>query len=54
MSWEWADPIRERDFGAPLPRGYTLERVDEDTYWDCHEAELREHFSPEALFLPTT
>jgi len=51
MSWDWADPIRERIFGAPLPGDYTLERVDEDTYWDRHDAELREHFPPDALFL---
>jgi GNAT superfamily N-acetyltransferase len=50
MSWDWADPIRETIFGAPLPGGYTLERVDEDTYWDLHEAELRAHFSPDVLF----
>jgi GNAT superfamily N-acetyltransferase len=50
MSWEWAVPIRERIFGAPLPGGYTLERVDEDAYWDLHEEELREHFPPDALF----
>ena len=37
MSWEWTNEIRERIFGAPLPDGYTLERVDEDTYWDRHE-----------------
>jgi GNAT superfamily N-acetyltransferase len=50
MSWDWADPIRETIFGAPLPGGYTLERVDDDTYWDRHEAELRAHFSPDVLF----
>jgi hypothetical protein len=50
MTWEWAVEIRERIFGAPLPGGYRLERVDEDTYWDLHEAELREHFPPDALF----
>jgi GNAT superfamily N-acetyltransferase len=50
MSWEWAAEIRERHFGPPLPGGYRLERVDEDTYWDRHEAELREHFGPEAYF----
>ena len=50
MSWDWADPIRETIFGAPLPGGYTLERVDADTYWDLHEAELREYFSPDVLF----
>lgn len=49
MSWEWTNEIRERIFGAPLPDGYTLERVDEDTYWDRHEEELREHFGQEAL-----
>jgi GNAT superfamily N-acetyltransferase len=50
MSWDWAEPIRDRIFGAPLAGGYTLERVDEDTYWDLHEAELRAHFSPDVLF----
>jgi GNAT superfamily N-acetyltransferase len=50
VSWDWADEIRAKHFGAPLPGGYTLERVDEDTYWDLHEAELREHFSPDVLF----
>jgi GNAT superfamily N-acetyltransferase len=50
MSWEWADEIRERHFAPPLAGGYRLERVDEDTYWDRHEAELREHFPPDALF----
>src|SRR5262245_39168341 len=50
MSWNWADPIRDRIFTAPLPGAYTLERVDEDTYWDLHEAELREHFTPDVLF----
>src|SRR4051794_18490331 len=50
MSWEWAAEIRERHLGAPLPGGYRLDRVDEDTYWDRHEAELREHFGPEAYF----
>ena len=50
MSWRWADPIRERIFDAPLSGGYTLERVDEDAYWDRHEEELREHFPPDALF----
>src|SRR3954453_14182273 len=49
MSWEWAAEIRERHFGPPLPGGYRLERVDEDTYWDRHEAELRQHFGNEAL-----
>jgi GNAT superfamily N-acetyltransferase len=50
MSGEWAGEIRERHFAPPLPGGYTLERVDEDTYWDRHEEELREHFPPDALF----
>jgi GNAT superfamily N-acetyltransferase len=50
MSWDWADPIRETIFGAPLEGDYFLERVDEDTYWDLHEAELREHFSPDVMF----
>ena len=50
MSWDWAVPIRERIFGAPLHGGYRLERVDEDSYWDLHEAELREHFPPDAMF----
>jgi GNAT superfamily N-acetyltransferase len=48
--WDWAEPIRERHFTPALPGGYALERVDEDTYWDRHEAELREHFPPEAYF----
>jgi GNAT superfamily N-acetyltransferase len=50
MSWEWVDEIRERHFAAPLPGGYTLERMDENAYWDLHEEELREHFPPDALF----
>jgi hypothetical protein len=41
MTWEWTAEIRERIFGAPLNGGYTLERVDEDAYWDRHEEELR-------------
>ena len=48
--WDWADAIRERHFSPSLPGGYTLERVDHNTYWDRHEAELREHFPPEAYF----
>ena len=48
--WDWADAIRERHFSPSLPGGYALERVDHDTYWDRHEAELREHFPPEAYF----
>lgn len=51
MSWEWADEIRERHFGAPLAGGYTLERTDEEAYWDRHDEELRRHFPPDALFL---
>jgi GNAT superfamily N-acetyltransferase len=51
MSWDWADPIRDRIFGAPLKGGYLLERTDEDAYWDLHDEELREHFPPDALFL---
>jgi len=50
MSWQWAEPIRDRIFGAPLEGGYLLERVEEDTYWDLHEAELRQFFSPDVLF----
>src|SRR4051794_15073418 len=50
MSWDWADPIRERIFGAPLEGDYPLERVDEDTYGDRHDEELRQHFPPDALF----
>jgi GNAT superfamily N-acetyltransferase len=50
MSWEWADEIREKHIAPALPDGYRLERVDEDTYWDRHEAELRAHFGPEAYF----
>jgi GNAT superfamily N-acetyltransferase len=48
--WDWAEAIRERHFTPTLPGGYALERVDADTYWDRHEAELREHFPPEAHF----
>jgi GNAT superfamily N-acetyltransferase len=50
MSWEWAEEIRERHFAPPLEGGYTLERTDEDAYWDRHESELREHFPPDAYF----
>jgi hypothetical protein len=49
MSWDWADEVRERHFAPPLPGGYRLERVGEDDCWDLHEAELREHFPPDAL-----
>src|SRR3954452_15668214 len=48
--WQWAGPIRERHFRKPLRDGYTLQRVDEGTYWERHEGELREHFPPEAYF----
>ena len=48
--WGWAEAIRERHFTPTLPGGYALERVDHDTYWDRHEAELREHFPQEAYF----
>ncbi len=48
--WAWAEAIRERHFTPTLPGGYALERVDHDTYWDRHEAELREHFPQEAYF----
>jgi L-amino acid N-acyltransferase YncA len=50
MTWDWADEIRARIFGAPLAGDYRLERVGEDAYWDRHEEELREHFPPDALF----
>lgn len=48
--WAWAAPARERHFGGVVMGEYRLEPVDEDTYWDVHEAELREHFPPEAFF----
>jgi GNAT superfamily N-acetyltransferase len=50
--WDWVREIRERHFGSPLPDGYVFERVDADRYWDVHEAELREHFPPDAYFDP--
>jgi GNAT superfamily N-acetyltransferase len=48
-SWQWVEAARERHFGGEI-LGYRLERVDPDTYWDVHEAELRRHFPAEAYF----
>ena len=48
--WSWAHDIWRREFAGLAAAGYALERVDRDSYWQVHEAELRAHYEPEVFF----
>ena len=48
--WQWARDTWDREFAILTEAGYTLERVDGETYWANHERELRPHMPPEVFF----
>lgn len=49
-TWAWALELWTTHFAPLAEGGLVLERVDEETYWPLHEAELRAHFPPEVFF----
>jgi RimJ/RimL family protein N-acetyltransferase len=50
VSWDWAEPIRERHLAqAPAP-GCRLEAAAPADYWPLHEREFRRFYPPEVFF----
>jgi GNAT superfamily N-acetyltransferase len=50
QAWTWTEEIWRDHFGEPLLGAYAVERVDLESYWRCHETELRRHFPKEVFF----
>jgi GNAT superfamily N-acetyltransferase len=48
--WAWADPIRDRHFGAGLAGSYRLEQVTGERYWDELVPAWRDSWPPEVYF----
>lgn len=49
-SWDWAQPIRDKHFGAPLIGGFPFSPTTREAYWELHDKALRAFFPREVFF----